>query len=103
LGLAFSPDGTTLAAAGREGGRLYDVGTGRFLLRLTADPVPTIWTQAAAFSPDGRTVALGTLPVFADFGRVPLFRLEPGRGVQALRGLTGQVQLVAVTPDGRFA
>ena len=52
LSLAFSPDGTLLASAGR-GARLWDVATGRGLLEFGSGD----YTTALAFSPDGEWLA----------------------------------------------
>jgi WD40 repeat protein len=54
--LAFSPDGRRLAAGGRRGVRLWDVGSGRELIDLHEHDG---WVTAVAFSPDGRTLLTG--------------------------------------------
>src|SRR5207248_10440552 len=52
-GLAFSPDGSTLAVAGRGGVFLYAVPGGKRLHAFGAQPG---WTGFVTFSPDGRAV-----------------------------------------------
>ncbi|HZW30193.1 MAG TPA: WD40 repeat domain-containing protein [Isosphaeraceae bacterium] len=57
--LAFSPDGTTLAATvGWERGqiRLYEVATGREVRTITTPPTRT---PALAFTPDGSRLVAG--------------------------------------------
>ncbi|WP_035856604.1 protein kinase family protein [Cryptosporangium arvum] len=57
-GLRFSPDGTTLAAAGPGGVQLWDVATGALRTRVAGATGPT----AVAFSPDGRRLAAASGP-----------------------------------------
>src|SRR3954468_5141432 len=52
-GMAFSPDGRTVAAATSTTVRVWDMATGRKLGGFTGHPDP----EAVAFGPDGRTVA----------------------------------------------
>ena len=54
--VAFSPDGTTMASAGRTQAKLWDVATGRLLLSLIYRNTMT----ALAFSPDGTRLAVGS-------------------------------------------
>ncbi len=96
--VALSPDGTTLLTAGRSSPRLWDVATGRLLLHLTGASVAT----GAAFSPDGRRLAISSLTAFESPGGVQVLDLEEGRGVRLLRGLSGQLARVGFSPDGRL-
>jgi WD40 repeat protein/tRNA A-37 threonylcarbamoyl transferase component Bud32 len=94
--IAFSPDGTRLAA-GRyallEPGelRMWDVSTGRQLLAIPGDFL------GFAFSPDGHYFASvgGTSP-----GRVILWDATNGRKLRTLTGLASQAACVAFSPDG---
>jgi serine/threonine protein kinase/WD40 repeat protein len=101
--LAFSPDGATLASTGRNEGRLWDVATGRMLLRLFPGKTPRNWQAGIVFSPDGRWLAVSSLPVFSPHGEVDVYDLEPGRGIQSLRGLAASIDQATITPDGKRA
>jgi WD40 repeat protein len=59
LGLAFSPDGGTLASAGGSDGtvKLWDVAAGQVVSTLDKH---TGWVFSVAFSPDGRALASGS-------------------------------------------
>ncbi len=97
--LAFSPDGMTLASAGRDSPNLWDVGTGRLLLMLGNRDQAT----DLAFSPDGRRLAVSSdhgVPGRSDV--VVVYELDFGRGMQSLRGLVGQIAHVRFSPDGRW-
>lgn len=106
-GLAYSPDGKTLAATGRSSAKLYDAGTGRELRRLQP-PNTRIGVTAVAWTPDGRQViATSTLKgaeVLDLSGRisrtytapadmVPALAWNPAGTVLASGGMDGQILL----------
>ncbi|MFF3484346.1 helix-turn-helix domain-containing protein [Streptomyces sp. NPDC002701] len=103
-GMAFSPDGRTVAAASALAVRVWDVATGRTRHRFTSHPDP----QAVTFGPDGRTVAAaggdGLVQVWeVATGRVRhthdsqikavTVRFSPDRRTYALVRVDGSVQL----------
>ena len=91
--VAFSPDGTLLASAGRHLAKIWNATTGQHLL----DVVSQDFTYGLAFSSDGRRLALGNRFVSG----VQIVSLENGRAVRALRGLSSQVARVIFSGDGR--
>ena len=97
-GVAFSPDGKTLAMAGREGNvHLWDVASGKLLETLKGHSSAV---NAVVFSPDGRTLASGstdhTVRLWNVQTRRQLMQLDPGN---IELGDVGVLTL-AFSPDG---
>jgi hypothetical protein len=116
---AFSPDGKLLVTASpalsdffqkqlnRPANQVFvwDVATGKRVAQLP-DGLP-IGAVAAAFSPDGRTVALargvdfgGAAELPADAGTVRLYETATWTVQTEFRGGQGRVTALAFTPDG---
>ena len=102
LAVAFSPDGKTVAAGSIDGRcYLWDLASTELLLEFSAvtPPMPNqkampAAAAALAFSPDGKTLAIGS----AD-GQVYLFQID-GKFLRALTGHTSGVTAVAFHPTG---
>ncbi len=99
--LAFSPDGTLIAAAEANSPtgvvRLFEVATG-FEQFVLASPVKKFgWVSSLAFSPDGSLLLCG-----GTHGRITLWDLKTRSAVATKRAHQGKVQSIVFSPDGRW-
>ncbi|HEV3083538.1 MAG TPA: sigma factor-like helix-turn-helix DNA-binding protein, partial [Gemmataceae bacterium] len=98
-GLAFTPDGKTLATDWIEDNSLealislWDAGTGTFLRRFT---VPSRCAGHLLFSPDGRTLLLPD-----GDSRINLWDTITGQPLPGHPGHEGRVYYLSFSPDGR--
>ncbi len=95
VALAISPDGKTLASAGKDRTiRLWDLTKGEHTATIFAGDVTSL-----AFSPDGKTLALVRNKVVGS--EVVLWEVATGKELATLKGLSSRVTLVAYSPDGK--
>ena len=99
--LAFSPDGTSLAAvgAGDPAVRRWDLKTRRPLtpLTTTSDDISSV-----AFSRDGTTLAVGASKGFGSAPTAQVWRLPAGKSLATMPGTAQGRFSVALSPDGRI-
>ena len=94
--LIFSPDGNALLSVGwgeasLAAVRLWDAADGKMKWS-----VKRRFASCAAFTPDGRTIAVGS-----GVGVVHLWQVETGQELRKWTGDQGAVTAVTFTPDGK--
>ncbi len=94
--VSFSADGKRFVSGSWDGSaRIWDVASGKVLVTI---PYGALYVHAAAFSPDGRLVALGGND---KAGYVKIYNAQTGDLVRALDGHRDDVLSVAFSRDGR--
>jgi WD40 repeat protein len=102
-GVAFSPDGKLLAAAGYDAGRvrLWDTSTLTELPSLMMSQGGA-WVTTTAFSPDGKLVACGGPGEEHFTGRFALWDVESRREIANIRGHRDSINAVAFSPNNQM-
>jgi WD40 repeat protein len=97
LGLAYSPDGRTLASASADGSaRLWDVATGKHVATLQS---PAARAHCVAFAPDGKSLAVG---YGSDRGLVEVWDLAPPRQRERRRANRSTTRGIAFNAAGNL-
>jgi WD40 repeat protein len=95
VGIAFSPNGHTLATASFDHTvKVWEAETGKHLLTF---PGHTERVTSLAFSPDGTRIASG-----GDDNTVRIIVAATGDEALSLKGTVGPVHSLAFSPDGHF-
>jgi WD40 repeat protein len=91
-GLAFAPDGKTLASSSPYETYLWELATRKRPLKFEKG------ARSLAYSPDGKLLAVAE---YSDSGFIHLLDAAKGKEVRTLRGHTGSVNAVAFAPKGK--
>ncbi len=101
--IAYSPDGTRLAVASNIGIWIYDAQTGEELNLFTghgkelgSHPTLAYSVLSVSFSPDGKTLASGSVD-----DTIRLWDVATGDTIRTLTGHKRDVYSVAFSPDGK--
>jgi WD40 repeat protein/DNA-binding SARP family transcriptional activator len=92
-GMRFSADGTLLAVAGDKHAVVWNVRTGKVVQMLSVGKGVAEGSNASAFTPDGRVVAI------ADSAAIRLYDLRTGRLVVEMHGAPQDLDF---SPDGKL-
>jgi WD40 repeat protein len=101
LSVAFSPDGKTLAGAGFDGVRLWEVATGK-QFHWVPPPCPAF--RSLTFFPHGKTVAgLAFEGKQMEHQRIYLLELSPGKAAKPVQvPIEGNPYCFAIAPGGKL-
>jgi WD40 repeat protein len=92
----YTPDGKRLATASTGGAALWDMATGRGLLKLPVRDPPEVTISAVALSHDARRLAIGSYT-----GQVGVWDINTGRG-RLLAQEGKEVYGLAFTADSKY-
>ena len=102
--VAFSPDGATLVSVGRTNPIVWDVASGRELIRVRGwDGIHLRnYLNGVAFSPDGHRLAITSATKFGDNGGVDIVEFRSGSSSRQYLGLAAPAEKVWLSPDGQW-
>jgi WD40 repeat protein len=95
--LAYNPDGSLLASAGRRPTKMWDTATGREVLSVKNGDMFT----GVAFSADGVKVAFSSEQRFIA-AQLNVWLVQNGRGIRTLRGLSTPVTRLCCSSNGHL-
>src|SRR5581483_11636895 len=97
---AFAPDNTTAWVSTPDGRLLViDLAAGKVVGTVDTERLPV--SAAPAFSPDGKTVAVGVGNPYSSDGVVRLYDVGTRQAGRTFRGHAGVVLCTAFSPDGK--